>query len=406
MRSTRPSLPLERPRCRAFGLAIAAGVGLWMAAPAKAQVAPDGSTAEPARVERRVVSMGTHVDIAVAAANRGSALAASQMVVDSLDCAQERLSTWTADSELARFNRAPAGVPVELCVALARELSEALEWARATGGAFDPAVGALVALWDLRGAGRRPSQDEIALACADSTWRALAVEPGASAGAFQGYRRNARVTVEEGGFGKGAGLDAALAALASAADPVHGARLSFGGQVAWFGVADRVIAVAGPRDRARALVHVDAPPGAVSAATSANLRGPAGEGGEAPRPHLLDPRTGEPAADFGSATVFAPTALGADALSTGCFVLGPDGALALAERTAGVDVLLLIPTDGGTQLRFSHGLVGRVRAAPGFELVTGDGVTRVVPHPAPAAPSTASPSIPPTDHVGDPHSLR
>ena len=42
--------------------------------------------------------------------------------------------------------------------------------------------------------------------------------------------------------------------------------------------------------------------------------------------HLLNPRTGRPAPDFGSATAIAPSGLVADILSTAFFVLGPERA--------------------------------------------------------------------------------
>jgi thiamine biosynthesis lipoprotein len=43
--------------------------------------------------------------------------------------------------------------------------------------------------------------------------------------------------------------------------------------------------------------------------------------------HLLDPRTGRPAESSLSATILAPTAAEADAISTACYVLGKQGAL-------------------------------------------------------------------------------
>lgn len=58
--------------------------------------------------------------------------------------------------------------------------------------------------------------------------------------------------------------------------------------------------------------------------------------------HILDPRTGAPADAAASATVLAPNAMLADALSTAAFVLGPKEGIALLERM-GVDGLILTP---------------------------------------------------------------
>lgn len=58
--------------------------------------------------------------------------------------------------------------------------------------------------------------------------------------------------------------------------------------------------------------------------------------------HILDPRTGEPAASVASVTVVAPNAMLADALSTSAFVLGPNEGIALLTRM-GVEGLIVAP---------------------------------------------------------------
>ena len=59
--------------------------------------------------------------------------------------------------------------------------------------------------------------------------------------------------------------------------------------------------------------------------------------------HILDPRTGEPAAELSSVTVLAASAMVADALATAAFVLGPVQGLALLERHA-VRALMVTPS--------------------------------------------------------------
>ena len=58
--------------------------------------------------------------------------------------------------------------------------------------------------------------------------------------------------------------------------------------------------------------------------------------------HLLDPRTGWPAAGTASASVTAPTAAEADAMSTAAFVLGAAGAQKLAAAEAGTGAVMLV----------------------------------------------------------------
>lgn len=308
---------------------------------------------ERAVVERRLGMMGTSLEVVVEAANREAALAASERAVQALEAAEERLSTWRDDSELARLNRAPAGAAQTLSPALADDLGAARRCWEETDGAFDPAVGALVRAWDLRGKGRVPAPAE----------RHEAVEAGRMDGlrldGRTAVRERAGLVLEEGGFGKGAGLADALAALSG--DPgVVRASLNLGGQLAVFdrGTGERWdVPVADPQRRDRAVVSLSIDGGSVS--TSGNSeRGIEVDGRRLG--HILDPRTGEPVADFGSLTVWAEDPLRADCLSTGLYVLGPERALAWAATHPGVEVLVLRREGRELKALASPGLKGNL----------------------------------------------
>ena len=309
--------------------------------------------------------MGTRLAIAVEGLDSAAARTGAEAAVEAMEAAEARLSTWSDESELARLNAAPAAQPVMLSAALAGELRGALDCATATGGAFDPAVGGLVDLWDLRGGGRLASSEELAAALPAA--RAATVElQGRSA-----VRRHAETRLEEGAWGKGAGLDAALVAL-QGMPRVTAAWLDLGGQAAVLGDAAWTATVADPFDRQRAVAAIDLAGGSLS--TSGNgERGLVVEGRRIG--HLLDPRTGRPAPDFGSMTVWAPNGLWADCLSTGLYVMGPDRALAWAAAQPDVEVLV-IERDGrdALRLRGSAGLAGRVRGlVPGLAMTFDEG---------------------------------
>ena len=329
--------------------------------PAPTPVVPAGVAPSPATVEREVVLMGTRAEVRVTAADRRAALAGSEAAVRALEAAERRLSTWGESGELARLNRAPAGEAVHLSPELAGELARAEACSRATGGAFDPAVGPLVAAWGLRSGGRLPSAAEIARARAASAPLGLELRADGTA-----VRARPDLVLDEGGFGKGAGLDAAVAAVGAVAG-VAGAELDLGGQVGLLGGARREtgeeIEIADPRRRDRAVATLRV--GSGSVATSGNSeRGLVVDGRRVG--HLLDPRTGRPAPDFGSLTVWAPTGLEADCLSTGLYVLGPRKALAWAAAHPGVEVVVARPGLGGVvRITGSAGLSGRLRAIEG-----------------------------------------
>ena len=59
--------------------------------------------------------------------------------------------------------------------------------------------------------------------------------------------------------------------------------------------------------------------------------------------HVIDPRSGRPAEGVYSATVLAPTAAEADALSTAFYVLGPKKAREVCARRPEIAALLVCP---------------------------------------------------------------
>jgi thiamine biosynthesis lipoprotein len=317
--------------------------------------------ARTATVERRVMSMGTSLDIEVEAVDRAAALAASERAVEALETAEARLSTWREDTELARLNQAPAGEPRKLSPALAHDLAAARNCWEETAGAFDPAIGSLVRAWGLRTGGRRPDATERRAAIAAGDFAALRLEAGGSA-----VRERGDLLLEEGGWGKGAGLADALSVLREAG--VTRASLDLGGQVAVLG-RGWTIPVADPRRRDRSVAELSIDGGSVS--TSGNgERGIVIDGERLG--HILDPRTGEPAPDFGSLTVWTEDPLRADCLSTGLYVLGPEWALAWTAAHPGVEVLVLRTEGGRLRALASPGLRGRLKALdPEMEIAFG-----------------------------------
>ncbi len=299
--------------------------------------------------------MGTALELRVEAVDRERALVASERAVAALEAAEARLSTWREDTELARLNRAPAGEPFALSPELASDLAAARRCWEETDGAFDPAVGPLVQAWGLRQGGRRPSAEEQRAAVAAAGFGDLRLESG------RAVRERADLVLEEGAFGKGAGLGDALRTLA-AASGVTGAELDLGGQLAVLGREPRQVGVADPRRRDQEAVSLSIEGGSIS--TSGNgERGIVVDGERLG--HILDPRRGEPAPDFGSLTVWTADPLRADCLSTGLYVLGPERALAWAAKRSGVEVLVLRPRGDRLEALASSGLRDRLQVRAG-----------------------------------------
>ncbi len=288
------------------------------------------AAASPARpVERRVLAMGTTFDVLARVADRSRGLAAIGSAVEEVGRLEERLSTWRGDGPLFRLNRAAPGEEIPLDAGTFAVVTEVFRWAERTGRAFDPTVLPLVRAWDLRGAGRVASSDEIAEALGAMGARRFRLDADRKTVA----RLDARAGIDEGAWGKGYALDRAAARLRAAgvadACSISAARCSRSetdrnGDSGPFrspirAIDDRAVALLATAGRVRALDlrRLGAQP----------PRRRAGRIG-----HLLDPRTGSPAPDFGSVSVVADSAFVADVLSTAFFVLGPHDGLALSER--------------------------------------------------------------------------
>ena len=294
--------------------------------------------------------MGSVLEVAVKAEDRETALEASQACVLAVDAAERRLSTWRDDSELARLNRTEPGQWEPISLELARDLGAALNWWRATGGAFDPGVGGLVRAWDLRGRGRVPDPQELAVARVGTGAEHLEID------GRRARRLLAGLILEEGGFGKGVGLrDGARAALAAGAVCVV---LDFGGQVEMAGdCSEHEITIADPLDRSKGVATLRLRRGSV--ATSGNSERAVVVDGER-LGHLLDPRSGRPAADWGSVTVLAQDPVAADCLATALYVMGPEDGAAWLEERPGLDAAFVVVGDGGGV---------RLHATPGLRAI-------------------------------------
>lgn len=321
-----------------------------------------GSGGALTTIERRVAVMGTSLYVAVCAPRREDALAASENAIDEIRRVEDLLTTWRRDSALALLNAAPVRKEVALDSELASVLSSVFAWSATTRHAFDPTVLPLVRAWDLRGAGRIPSREELAAARAATGPDRFRFDPVRATAT----RLDPSAGIDEGAWGKGYALERAAGRLGR--DFGKDALFDLGGQVLARGKdadgRDWTVAIAHPRERRRPVVVLALPN--LSASTSGNSE----RGREVSRRqvgHLLDPRTGEPARDFGSVTVLAPSALVADVLSTALFVLGPREGLALSAqlRREGTpnEALFLVDRGDGLEAVASPGISPLVLSA-------------------------------------------
>jgi thiamine biosynthesis lipoprotein len=263
----------------------------------------------------------------------------SEELVSALSELETRyISCKLSGTELTAINEnAAAGKPTEVSDKTREYLISALSIASNSGGAFDPTIGRLSALWDFdSGNNIVPAKEDIAALLKDVGYSRLAV---------QGNRVEVGdgIMVDLGAIGKGIACDEALSFLSGDA-AVTGALMNLGGSsTVTYGEKKSgepwKVAILDPRDDT-GFLGVLSLDGTNHISTSADYEKYFIKDGKRYH-HILDPFTGYPA-DSGliSVTVVADGGAVSDGLSTACFVLGREKAIELL-KDYGVEAILV-----------------------------------------------------------------
>jgi thiamine biosynthesis lipoprotein len=282
--------------------------------------------------------MGTTVDIYLYASGRTRAAALMEAAFAEIERVEAALSSHRPTSEISRINRTAARKPVVTDPEVFRLIRQAFDYSRRTDGAFDVTVGPLVEVWGFfRDDGRYPSADELAEARARVGWWHVMLNDELRSIRFR--RRGIRLDL--GGIGKGYALDRAARVLRR-----HGvtAALLGAGRSSYYAIgappeaAGWRLVVPDPYDPTETLSTVWLRNESLSTSGS-NQQFFELDGRR--YSHIIDPRTGEPAAGMMQVTVTAGTATDSDALATALFVLGPTCAAELIAESDGAAALLV-----------------------------------------------------------------
>ncbi len=303
---------------------------------------PDDADIHSLVIGREAMACRFEVVFNVGAVPAATALACAAL--DLVDEIENAFSVYRDTSDLAILNATAASgwQPVSLVVfALppgARELHDR------TGGGFDIAAGALVRAWGfLQRQGRTPAAAVQAAALAASGMRHVELDPETRRVRFT----QPGVEINPGAIGKGWAVDRAVDWLA---DRGVESVLIHGGSSSVRARGTQGFGGPGRRGWKVGLRHPLLPGLRLATLTLADRAlGTSGSGTQffvdrgRKIGHILDPRTGRPAAGVLSATVLAPDAATADALATALYVLGPAGLDAVAPADGDVAAILVLP---------------------------------------------------------------
>ena len=280
------------------------------------------------------VHMGLPVRLVLYATTAEEATNAARLAFKRIAALDRMMSDYRPDSELRRLE-SQADRPVVVSRELFTVVQRAVEISRASGGAFDPTVAPLVALWrEARRTGRMPRDEDLNRARALAGSHRLTLDPVRPSIRLD----QPRMRLDLGGIAKGYILQESLAVLRSSG--VTRALVESGGDI--------VVGDAPPgREGWTIDVSCGDPEFRAHAANLTNralsTSGPTNQFIEIDGvrySHVIDPRTGLGVTNPTVAHVIARDGTTADALATALTVVGRQGANALVSQFPGVMICL------------------------------------------------------------------
>lgn len=282
--------------------------------------------------EQQAYVFGTRVEVIVVSAAPEQGRQAIAAVLREFDRLHRAYHAWQP-SELTDLNRAIAeGRSLEVTPELAALVQEAQDLSRRGDYLFDPGIGQLIKLW-----GFQADEFKAELPPAGEIKAWLAKKPSIADITVRGHTvgsRNRQVALDFGGYLKGVALDRAAAILRS--QGINNALINIGGNVMALGSKEGRkwrVGIQHPRQPGP-MATVELDDGEAIGTSGDYQRFFEIEGKR--YPHLLDPRSGYPAAHTQAVTILIPAGPKAgtrsDALSKPIFVAGPERWRAMAQQ--------------------------------------------------------------------------
>ncbi len=321
-----PACPVSSgPSRREF---VALGLGAFVVATLPAAL----RRRRPALVRRSIPVMGTVAEFAIVHRDPRYAHAAIDAAIAELRYVDRTMTRFSRASDVGRANLSAAAEAVPVSVATAYVLEEALRWAAACDGAFDPCLGKAVVLWDVGRRREPPARQDVLALSGRRLYRALEIDRwrGEPVVRF----RDPDVALDLGGIAKGYGVDRAADALRSFG--IRNGLVNVGGDLYALGRSEDddpwKVGIRSPDDPDSVTGTVEVEDAAI--ATSGDYIQYFQHGGRRYH-HMLDPQTGEPKlARMRSVTVVAETCMSADAAGTAVFGMAEAQAQRLLQALA------------------------------------------------------------------------
>ncbi len=294
--------------------------------------------------------MGTTYHIQVVTGTFGSVKGLREKIEQRLDEINRSMSPYIPESEISRFNRfQETGTEFPVSDDFLRVMQTGARVHTLSEGAWDGTVNPLVDLWGFGRGGRRdkvPATETIAALLDEVGFGAIEIR---AHGAL--VKRRAGVSLDLSSIAKGYGVDqvAEVVRRSGFTDFL----VEIGGETYAAGKRKDAqpwrVGISRPKPEARVDdLHAAHPLRDQALATSGDYRNFFIRDGVR-YAHIIDPRTGYPVANHVvSASVLASDCTLADGLATALLVMGAEKGLALIERLADVEALIVVERPDGS----------------------------------------------------------
>jgi len=283
-------------------------------------------------VRRQLPVMGTIAQFVVVDRSEVRAHAAIDAAMEELRWGERTMTRFTDSSDVGRVNIGGAGGAVAVTAETALVVREALRWADATGGRYDPAVGGVIRAWDVNHRHEPPPDQRVRPLAGRRLHRA--VEVGSSRGRTVVVLHDADASIDLGGIAKGYAVDRATARLRDMG--VTSAIVEGGGDLYALGRAPSgdpwQVGIQDPTDERAMVGVIDVADAAI--ATSGTYRQFFRYRGRRYH-HLMDPETAAPRETaVQSVTIRADACMHADVAATALYGMPIERASAILARAA------------------------------------------------------------------------
>ncbi|MDV7187006.1 FAD:protein FMN transferase [Lutibacter sp. TH_r2] len=287
--------------------------------------------------KRTLKLMGSRFDITVSANDSVSALSYINMAINEISRIEKLISSWDPNSQTSEIIKNAGIKPVKVDTELFQLIERSLAISKLTDGAFDITYASMDKIWKFDGSMKTmPSKENIKASVAKVGYKNIELNKIN----HTVFLKLKGMKIGFGAIGKGYAADKAKQLLISKG--VKAGIINASGDMNTWGKQpngkDWMVAITNPMNKNNAFATLPISNKAVVTSgnyekyvTFNNVR----------YTHIIDPRTGYPATDIISVSVFAPKAELADALATSIFVMGTDVGLNRINQLKAIDCIII-----------------------------------------------------------------